>query len=85
MLGFALMSARDFLMEFGHFGPLENIFIAPWYKFSNTADNPNSQLTEKFGDYEKKFNDYFQNLSPRDKIIYKLFNPITSQWEGFLN
>ena len=85
MLGFALMSARDFLMEFGHFEPLENIFIAPWNKLSNTAKNPNLRLSEKFGGYEKKFNEYYQNLSPRNKIIYKLFNPIIFEWEDFSN
>lgn len=83
LLGFALMAARDFLKEFGHFKELENSFQSPWTKFPNIDS---SDIFWRMGtgeDYITEFSKYFHSLTDREKMIYKLTNPEPYDWTKF--
>lgn len=84
LLGFALMEARDFINEYGFIKPLNKSIEAPWNTF------PNEHPTDMFWrmgigeDYLTRFSKYYNSLSERDKVIYKLYNPVTACWSDFL-
>jgi ribA/ribD-fused uncharacterized protein len=80
LLGFALMATRDFLKEFGHFKPLVNSFQSPWTKFPNIDSDDIFWKIGKGKDYLSEFNKFYQKLTERDKMIYKLINPQPFNW-----
>ena len=77
------MAARDFLKEFGHFKPLDNSFQSPWTKFSNLDSSDMFWRMGKGEDYLSEFSKYYQNLSDKEKMIYKLTNPEPYDWTEF--
>lgn len=83
LLGFALMATRDFLKTFGHFKPLDNSNQPPWTKFPNVDSNDMFWRMGKGEDYLMEFSKYYQNLTDREKTIYKLINPQPYEWTGF--
>jgi ribA/ribD-fused uncharacterized protein len=83
LLGFALMMARDFLKEFGHFKPLDDSFQAPWSKFPTIESTDTFWRMGRGKDYLERFNQYYYKLSEREKVIYKLTNPQPYAWTGF--
>lgn len=70
LLGFALMEARDFLAEFGHFTALEKDLVAAWDRSANEKE-------------QKDFATEYKALSEREQQVYKLYNPEPMGWEGF--
>jgi ribA/ribD-fused uncharacterized protein len=83
LLGFALMATRDFLKEFGHFNPLEKAIQTPWTKFPNVDS---SDMFWRMGigeDYLTEFSKFYQSLTDREKMIYKLTNPQPYEWTDF--
>jgi len=83
LLGFALMEARDFLNEFGHFDNMESKEPPPWkaYPKIDPAD-----LFWRMGngqDIIAKFADYYNSLTERDKVIFRLSNPTPYAWKDF--
>lgn len=83
LLGFALMETRDFLNEFGHFKNLENSLSPPWKHFPNIDFNDMFWKMGKGEECIMNFYKYFSGLSDRDKVVYKLTNPIPYEWTGF--
>ena len=83
LLGFALMEARDFLKEFGHFKPLDHSFQAPWIKFSKMDSQDMFWKMGQGEDYLMEFSSYYQKLTDREKLIYKLINPQPYGWDDF--
>ncbi|GGH27662.1 NADAR family protein [Sphingobacterium alkalisoli] len=83
LLGFALMVARDFLNDFGHFSPLKNAIQTPWAKFPNVDGDGMFWRMGKVEDYLTEFSKYYQSLNDREKTIYKLTNPQPYGWNQF--
>lgn len=80
LLGFVLMEVRDFLKEFGHFKPLENPMQSPWTKFPN-IDNHDMFWRMGMGeDYLIQFYNYYDELTEKEKTIYRLTNPAPYDW-----
>ena len=75
LLGFALMAARDFIKEFGHFKPLENSIQPLWQKFPGIDKSDIFWKTRQGEDNLNEFSSYYQKLTEREKMIYKLTNP----------
>jgi ribA/ribD-fused uncharacterized protein len=65
LLGFALMSTRDFLKGFGHFKPLDNSFQPPWTKFPNVDSGEMFWRMGKGEDYISEFSKYYYNLTDK--------------------
>lgn len=83
LLGFALMEARDFLKEFGHFKQLDNFIQPPWIKFTDVDRHDIFWQMGKGKEYLAAFSKYYQNLTDRESIIYKLINPQPCGWIDF--
>ena len=83
LLGFALMETRDFLKRFGHFKPLEESFQPPWKKFQDNDSHDMFWRMGKGEEYLTTFSKYYQSLTSREKLIYKLTNPQPYEWTGF--
>jgi ribA/ribD-fused uncharacterized protein len=75
LLGFALMEARDFLRDFGHFKPLENAMLPPWKKFP--GQHPYSMFWRMGAgeEYVINFAKYFYALSDRERMLHELTYP----------
>lgn len=83
LLGFALMEVRDFFNHFGHLIPLDNVMIAPWLMFPKIERSDLFWRMGKGEDYITEFFLFYNNLSIRDKTIYKLTNPAPYYWCNF--
>lgn len=83
LLGFALMEARDFLIEFGHFENLDNSMQPPWRHFENINYNDMFWRMGKGEEYLSKFSKYYLALNEREKTIFKLTNPAPFSWTDF--
>jgi ribA/ribD-fused uncharacterized protein len=83
LLGFALMEARDFLKMFGHFKPLDDAMQPPWAKFPNIESMGMFWNMGKGEDYLTEFSKYYQRLTDREQMIYKLTNPSPYDWKAF--
>lgn len=83
LLGFALMSARDFLSTFGHFKPLDTPVKAPWTTFPNIDPQDTFWKTGQGADCLAAFSSYYQGLTDREKTIYQLNNPNPYSWINF--
>jgi hypothetical protein len=77
------MATRDFLKEFGHFKPLDNSVQAPWTKFPNVDNSDMFWRMGKGEEYLTTFGNYFNQLSKREKVIYRLTNPEPYEWTNF--
>ncbi|WP_254086759.1 NADAR family protein [Dawidia cretensis] len=80
LLGFALMEARDFLIETGDFRYTESDMLPPWKRFPNI--DPHDMFWRMGGgeQYVMDLGDYFRSLSGRDKKIYQLTYPSSGDW-----
>jgi ribA/ribD-fused uncharacterized protein len=83
LLGFALMATRDFLKEFGHFKPLDNSTQPPWTKFPDVDSHDMFWRMGKGEDYLMTFSMYYEGLTDREKVVYKLTNPLPYEWKDF--
>lgn len=83
LLGFALMETRDFLNEFGYFTELQNSVYPPWVQFPEVVSSDMFWRMGKGEDFIKQFSIYYDALSEKEKIIYKLSNPAPQQWHTF--
>ena len=77
------MATRDFIKEFGHFKQLDNSIESPRTKFPNIDSSDKIWRMGKGEDYLNEFVKYYQKLSDKEKIIYKLTNPEPYEWTGF--
>jgi hypothetical protein len=82
-LGFALMEARDFLIDAGDFGYMASAMLPPWKKFPNI--DPNDMFWRMGGgeQYLMDLGDYFRGLSARDQKIYQLSYPASGDWTDY--
>lgn len=80
LLGFALMEARDFLREFGHFQELENAVQPPWKQFPGVGRYDAFWRMGTGEEYAAQFGAYFSGLSEREATIYKLAHPPLGEW-----
>jgi ribA/ribD-fused uncharacterized protein len=84
LLGFVLMEVRYFLKSFGLFKAIKTSFPPPWISFPEIDP---SDLFYRMGfgeDYFLKFHRYYYSLSERDRVIYKLTNPMPDEWKHFM-
>lgn len=74
-LGFVLMEVRDFFYEFGTFDYLKDYLLRPsdYFKRSNMQDS--FWLKQEAKDYKDKFEEYYNSLSQRQKVIFDICNP----------
>lgn len=82
LLGFVLMEVRDFLKEFGHFKPLDNVLQPPWTEFPNMDKYDAFWRMGTGEDYLMQFHKYYNGLTDREKTIFELTNPATYNWSG---
>lgn len=85
LLGFALMTTRDFIKSFGHFKPLDNSILPPWRKFPDFDRQSMFWRMGKGEGYITEFFKYYNRLTHKDKTIYKLTNPAPYNWKKFYN
>jgi hypothetical protein len=85
LLGFALMEARDFLIDFGDFdyGCFE--MLPPWKESPNTAPLDGFWRMGMGERYVIDFGKYFSGLSDREKVRYKLTYPAPGDWSEYYN
>jgi len=83
LLGFVLMEVRDFLNDFGHFKPLENVLQPPWIRFPGIDSHDMFWRMGHGEEYMLQFSAYFNSLSVRKKIVYKLTYPVSFGWMSF--
>jgi hypothetical protein len=77
------MATRDFLKEFGHFKPLDNAMQPPWTKFPGVDTHDMFWRMGNGEDYLMTFSKYYDSLTDREKIVYKLTNPLPYEWTNF--
>ncbi|MBS1527895.1 MAG: NADAR family protein [Bacteroidetes bacterium] len=85
LLGFVLMEVRDFLHSFGHFEYIKSTNALPW-KINSDIDP--RDFFWQMGHGEEiiaNFNTYYNNLTDRDKLIFKLSNPAPYNWRDLYN
>lgn len=81
LLGFALMEARDLLIRTGDFSYTATHMVPPWKKAPGV-----DPMFWRMGSGEQYITDlaeYFNSLSDRDKMIYKLTFPAPGDWTNF--
>lgn len=83
LLGFALMEARDFLRAIGDFDYLHEAMAPPWKKFPSNDPLDMFWRMGKGEQYVLEFGKYFESLSERDKVIFKLTYPAYGDWIEF--
>ncbi|WP_366871195.1 NADAR family protein [Flavobacterium sp.] len=84
LLGYALMEARDFLSDFGHFTSDIDLPTLPWLKYPNVE---RSDMFWRMGfgeDYWHDFKNEYMKLDERQKTIYQLNQIAPPGWEDFL-
>lgn len=77
-LGFVLMEVCDFFTEFGTFDYLTNYLLRPCDHFKNYNRADVFWQRKEVEIYEKQFEEYYENLSERDKTIFDICNPVRS-------
>ena len=85
LLGFSLMEVRDFLYNFGFFSNLDNDLTAPWIECPDIDREDIFWKTSKGENIIFKFLRAYNNMTHKEKVIYKLSNPIPYYWKDFLN
>ncbi|HLP20060.1 MAG TPA: NADAR family protein [Chitinophagales bacterium] len=83
LLGFVLMEVRDFLRDFGSFMSIEDSMQTPWAKFPQANYNDMFWKMGEGENYILQFSNYYDTLSEKQQIIYKLTNPAPHSWDGF--
>ncbi|TKG95120.1 NADAR family protein [Puteibacter caeruleilacunae] len=83
LMGFALMEARDFLNEFGFFTELDNGLAAPWIKYPEICIKHEFWATSEGEEFLNNFCKTFEQLTDKEKTIFKLTNPTPYPWRGF--
>lgn len=74
-LGFALMEVIDFFSEFGTFEYLQNYLFRPCDYFKNYNVNSAFWMKRSTQEYQSEFEEYYEGLSKRDKVIFDICNP----------
>jgi ribA/ribD-fused uncharacterized protein len=85
LLGFALMETREFLKVFGDFEYSGFEMLPPWKRF---PDIDALDMFWKMGNGQQYIGDFvkfFNELSDRDKVRYKLIYPAYGHWMDFYN
>ena len=80
LLGFALMATRDFLKTFGHFKPLDQAVLPASIKSPHIDTKDMFWQTQQGKEDLNQFTNYYQQLSDREKTIYKLNHPQAYDW-----
>ena len=80
LLGFVLMEVRDFLKEFGHFKPIENPHQTPWTRFPGIDKHDMFWRMGTGEDYLFGFQNYYNELTDREKTIFNLTNLPPYNW-----
>ena len=83
LLGFALMEARDFLVQFGDFEYFEGPVVPPWRKYPDVNPLDMFWRMGKGEDFSMEFSKFFNQLSDREKVIYRLSYPASGDWKDF--
>jgi len=83
LLGFALMEVRDFLKDFGFFSFLEVSLTPPWVKYPKIDAIDMFWRMGEGEQYIIEFSKAYEELSDREKVIFKLSNPEPLKWRGF--
>jgi len=83
LLGFALMEARDFLIKFGLFEYNESSISLPWKAYPKIDPHDLFWRMGKGENIISDFAEYYDKLTEKDKIIFKLTNPEPHNWKGF--
>jgi ribA/ribD-fused uncharacterized protein len=83
LLGFALMEARDFLINFGGFEYLGFEILPPWKKFPNIDPLDMFWRMGNGEQYIIDFGKYFADLSDREKVRYALTYPTSGDWSDY--
>lgn len=80
LLGFALMGARDFLREHGHFDKMEAPVDIPWV--AHPGIHPYEMFWRMGGgeDLMMRFWTWYEQFNQHGQTIFKLTNPVPFAW-----
>jgi len=80
LLGFALMEARDFIRDFGHFEPLKNAMLPQWKKYPGISPYDMFWRMGAGEGYVIELGKYFDGLCEKEKALYELTYPTPYTW-----
>jgi len=83
LLGYALMEARDILIEIGEFKELEKPILPPWLAYPE-IDKYSIGWRMGYGEtHIMELSKYFDSLSEPEKKIYQLTYPANEEWKDW--